>query len=54
MKLTALALYRQIVDALLPKDTAITNLYLWYNDLYEDNIFVDLYDLEKITGIIDW
>ncbi|KAL2385017.1 hypothetical protein RJZ90_001633 [Blastomyces dermatitidis] len=40
-KLTALAWYRQIIDALIPKDAAITNLRLWHNDLHDDNIFVD-------------
>ncbi|EEQ83333.1 phosphotransferase enzyme family protein [Blastomyces dermatitidis ER-3] len=37
-KLTALAWYRQIIDALIPKDTAITNPRLWHNDLHDDNI----------------
>lgn len=53
-KITALAWYRQIVDALIPKDTAITRPYLWHNDLHDDNIFVDPHNPEKITGIIDW
>ncbi|OOF96589.1 hypothetical protein ASPCADRAFT_4630 [Aspergillus carbonarius ITEM 5010] len=53
-KLTALAWYQQIVDALVPKDTAITNPRLWHNDLHDDNIFVDPHNPEKITGIIDW
>ncbi|KAL2836127.1 hypothetical protein BJX68DRAFT_260019 [Aspergillus pseudodeflectus] len=43
-KLTALAWYLQIVDALIPKDIAITRPCLWHNDLPDDNI----------TGIIDW
>ncbi|KAF2241906.1 phosphotransferase enzyme family protein [Trematosphaeria pertusa] len=53
-KLTALAWYRQIVDALIPKETGITNPCLWHNDLHDDNIFVDPHNPEKITGIIDW
>ncbi|KAL3479210.1 kinase-like domain-containing protein [Aspergillus californicus] len=53
-KLTALAWYRQIVDALDPKDTAITNPRLWHNDLHDDNIFVDPENFGKITCIIDW
>ncbi|KAL4785991.1 kinase-like domain-containing protein [Aspergillus varians] len=53
-KLTTLAWYQQIVDALIPKDTAITKAYLWHDDLHDDNIFVDPQNPEKITGIIDW
>ena len=53
-KLTALVWYRQIVDALIPKDTAITNPCLWHDDLHDDNIFVDPHNPEKITSIIDW
>ncbi|KAI9923366.1 hypothetical protein MW887_010469 [Aspergillus wentii] len=53
-KITALAWYRQIVDALIPKDTAITRPCLWHNDLHDDNVFVDPQNPEKITGIIDW
>ena len=53
-KLTALAWYKQIIDALIPKDTLINNPYLWHNDLHHDNIFVDPHTPEKITGIIDW
>ncbi|KAJ5115224.1 hypothetical protein NUU61_000983 [Penicillium alfredii] len=53
-KITALAWYRQIVDALIPKDTAITSPCLWHNDLHDDNVFVDPHNPEKITGIIDW
>ncbi|KAF2683513.1 hypothetical protein K458DRAFT_478381 [Lentithecium fluviatile CBS 122367] len=53
-KLTAFACYRQIVDALDPKDAAITNPYLWHNDLHDDNIFADPQNPGKITGIIDW
>lgn len=53
-KLTALSWYQEIVDALIPKDTAITNPRLWHNDLHDDNIFVDSQNPEKITGIIDW
>ncbi|EER26282.1 hypothetical protein CPC735_004530 [Coccidioides posadasii C735 delta SOWgp] len=52
-KLTALAWYRQVVDALIPKDTAITRPSLWHNDLHDDNVFVDPHNPEKITGIID-
>jgi hypothetical protein len=40
-KFTALAWYRQIVDALIPKDTTITKPYLWHDDLHDDNIFVN-------------
>ncbi|KAJ5584288.1 phosphotransferase enzyme family protein [Penicillium hispanicum] len=53
-KLTALAWYRQIIDALIPKDAAITKPCLWHNDLHDDNIFVDPQNPEKVTGIIDW
>lgn len=53
-KITALAWYQQIVEALIPKDTAITRPYLWHNDLHDDNVFVDPDNPEKITGIIDW
>ncbi|WEW61144.1 hypothetical protein PRK78_006634 [Emydomyces testavorans] len=53
-KLTALTCYRHIVDALIPKDTAITKPCLWHDDLHDDNIFVDPHNPEKITGIIDW
>ncbi|PWY87839.1 phosphotransferase enzyme family protein [Aspergillus sclerotioniger CBS 115572] len=53
-KLAALAWYQQIVDTLIPKDTAIINPRLWHNDLHDDNIFVDPHNPEKITGIIDW
>jgi hypothetical protein len=53
-KLNALARYRQIIDALIPKDATITSPYLWHNDLHDDNIFVDPLNPEKITGIIDW
>ncbi|KAB8254400.1 phosphotransferase enzyme family protein [Aspergillus pseudonomiae] len=53
-KITALACYRQVVDALIPKDTAITCPCLWHNDLHDDNVFVDPHNPEKITGIIDW
>ncbi|KAJ5477435.1 phosphotransferase enzyme family protein [Penicillium diatomitis] len=53
-KSTALACYRQVVDALIPKDTAITRPCLWHDDLHDDNVFVDPHNPEKITGIIDW
>lgn len=53
-KTTALACYRQVVGALLPKDTDITKACLWHNDLHDDNVFVDPQNPEKITGIIDW
>ncbi|KAI2715813.1 hypothetical protein CBS147354_7196 [Penicillium roqueforti] len=53
-KLTALAWYQKIVDAIIPKDTSITNPYLWHDDLHDDNIFVDPDNPERITGIIDW
>ncbi|PYI14738.1 hypothetical protein BO99DRAFT_484989 [Aspergillus violaceofuscus CBS 115571] len=38
-KLTALAWYQHIVDALIPKDAAITRPCLWHNDLHDDNVF---------------
>ncbi|KAL4929054.1 uncharacterized protein BDV17DRAFT_298329 [Aspergillus undulatus] len=53
-KITALAWYRKVVDALIPKDTAITRPCLWHNDLYHDDVFVDPHNPEKLTGIIDW
>ena len=53
-KLTALAWYQQIIDALLPKDTIITNPYLWHNDLHENNIFINPQNPGEITAIIDW
>ncbi|KAL2817336.1 phosphotransferase enzyme family protein [Aspergillus granulosus] len=53
-KITALAWYRQVVDALIPKDTAITRVCLWHSDLHDGNVFVDPQNPEKITGIIDW
>jgi hypothetical protein len=53
-KLTALAWYQQIIDVIIPKDTTITNPYLWHNDLHDENIFVDPHNPENITGIIDW
>jgi hypothetical protein len=53
-KLAALACYLQIIDALIPKDTATKKPCLWHNDLHDDNIFVDPHNPETITGIIDW
>lgn len=53
-KITALVWYQQIIDILIPKNTALTTPRLWYNDLHEDNVFVDPYNPEKIMGIIDW
>ncbi|RAH45623.1 aminoglycoside phosphotransferase family protein [Aspergillus brunneoviolaceus CBS 621.78] len=53
-KLTALAWYQQTVDALIPKDAAITRPCLWHNDLHDDNVFVDPQNPGEITGIIDW
>jgi hypothetical protein len=53
-KITALAWYRQVLDALIPKDTTITIPHLWHDDLHDDNIFVDPDNPEKITSIIDW
>lgn len=53
-KTTALEWYQQVVDALIPQDTAITRPCLWHNDLHDDNVFVDPRDPEKISGIIDW
>ncbi|KAJ6189838.1 phosphotransferase enzyme family protein [Penicillium mononematosum] len=40
-KLTVLAWYQKIVDALIPKDTSVTNPRLWHDDLHGDNIFAD-------------
>ncbi|KAF7161918.1 hypothetical protein CNMCM5623_007333 [Aspergillus felis] len=53
-KNTALGWYQQVVNALIPKDTAITRPLLWHDDLHDDNVFVDPDNPEKITGIIDW
>jgi Ser/Thr protein kinase RdoA (MazF antagonist) len=53
-KLTALAWYGQIIDAIIPTDPAITRPSLWHNDLHGDNIFIDPNNPEAITGIIDW
>ncbi|PYH81655.1 phosphotransferase enzyme family protein [Aspergillus uvarum CBS 121591] len=53
-KITALAWYQQIVDTLIPKDTAITRPCPWHNDLHDDNVFVDPHNPGEITGIIDW
>ncbi|KAJ5329283.1 phosphotransferase enzyme family protein [Penicillium brevicompactum] len=53
-KITALAWWRQIVDVLIPKNTALAIPRLWHNDLHDDNVFVDPHNPEKITGIIDW
>ncbi|CAG8239215.1 unnamed protein product [Penicillium salamii] len=53
-KLTALEWYRQILDVLIPKNTALTTPCLWHNDLHDDNVFVDPQNPERITGIIDW
>ncbi|RAH53223.1 phosphotransferase enzyme family protein [Aspergillus piperis CBS 112811] len=53
-KLTALSHYLQILESLIPKDTALTNPHLWHNDLHDDNIFIDPQNPESITSIIDW
>lgn len=53
-KLASLARYQQILEKIIPTDTAIIKPTLWHNDLHDDNIFVDPYNPEKITGIIDW
>ncbi|CAG7982710.1 unnamed protein product [Penicillium nalgiovense] len=53
-KLTALAWYQKIVDALIPKDTSVTSPCFWHDDLHGDNIFVDPHNPERTTGIIDW
>jgi hypothetical protein len=53
-KLTSLAWYGQIVDAIIPADPAITKPSLWHNDLHDDNIFIDPSNPDTITGIIDW
>ncbi|XWX01115.1 hypothetical protein V2A60_009140 [Cordyceps javanica] len=53
-KLTALAWYQQVLDALIPKDAAISRPSLWHNDLHDDNVFVNPSNPERITGIIDW
>ncbi|EGC46751.1 phosphotransferase enzyme family protein [Histoplasma capsulatum var. duboisii H88] len=48
-KSAALDCYRQVVDALIPKDTAITRPCLWHDDLHDDNVFVDPHNPAKIT-----
>lgn len=53
-KITALTWYQQVVDALIPKDIAITRPYFWHDDFHDDNIFIDPDNPEKITRIIDW
>ncbi|PLN85569.1 kinase-like domain-containing protein, partial [Aspergillus taichungensis] len=53
-KITALAWYQQVINALLPKNPAIASPYLWHDDLHYDNIFIDPQNPGKITGIIDW
>ncbi|RMZ85206.1 hypothetical protein DV738_g409, partial [Chaetothyriales sp. CBS 135597] len=53
-KLAALACYQQVIEALIPKDPAITRPCLWHNDLHDDNIFVDPNNFAKVTGVIDW
>ncbi|KAE8137911.1 phosphotransferase enzyme family protein [Aspergillus pseudotamarii] len=53
-KLTALAMYQQIIEALVPEDAAIMDPRLWHHDLHDDNVFVDPENPENITGIIDW
>ncbi|OJJ71932.1 hypothetical protein ASPBRDRAFT_55184 [Aspergillus brasiliensis CBS 101740] len=53
-KLTALSHYLQLLESLIPKDTIITNPYLWHNDLHDDNIFIDQQNPGSITSIIDW
>ncbi|CAG7974970.1 unnamed protein product [Penicillium nalgiovense] len=53
-KLTALAWYQKIVDALIPKDTSATSPCFWHDDLHGDNIFVDPHNPERTTGNIDW
>ncbi|XRM48499.1 hypothetical protein ABZX51_011417 [Aspergillus tubingensis] len=53
-KLTALSHYLQILESLIPNDTALTTPHLWHNDLHNDNIFIDPQNPESITSIIDW
>ncbi|EEQ30887.1 phosphotransferase family protein [Microsporum canis CBS 113480] len=53
-KLTSLAWYQQIIDALVPRDTTIEMPCLWHDDLHDDNMYVDPHNPEKITAIIDW
>ncbi|PYH38993.1 phosphotransferase family protein [Aspergillus neoniger CBS 115656] len=53
-KLTALSHYHQILESLIPNDTALTTPHLWHNDLHNDNIFIDPQNPESITSIIDW
>ncbi|KAJ6164176.1 hypothetical protein N7470_002848, partial [Penicillium chermesinum] len=53
-KITALKLFQQIIDILIPSDTAINVPSLWHHDLHTDNILVDPLNPGKITGIIDW
>lgn len=44
-----------MIDAFTPmKSTAITNPYLWHNDLHGENIFVNPNNPGEITDIIDW
>ena len=54
-KLTALAWYQQMINAFTAmKGTAITNPYLWHNDLHDENIYVNPHDPGEITDIIHW
>ncbi|KKZ60355.1 hypothetical protein EMCG_04913 [[Emmonsia] crescens] len=52
-KLAALEYYLQILPLLLPEEPALTQGYLWHDDLHHDNIFIDPETLQ-IVGIIDW
>ncbi|PWY70131.1 phosphotransferase enzyme family protein [Aspergillus eucalypticola CBS 122712] len=53
-KLIALSHYLEILESLIPKDTALITPHLWHNDLHNDNIFIDPQNPESITSIIDW
>ncbi|KAM0722093.1 hypothetical protein Q7P37_002273, partial [Cladosporium fusiforme] len=55
-KITALTWYRQIIDALIPKDTAITRPCLWHNDLHDDNSchISPLFNHNPDPAFLDW
>ncbi|KAJ5348440.1 phosphotransferase enzyme family protein [Penicillium brevicompactum] len=57
-KITALARYRQIVDILIPKNTALTTPRLWHNDLHDDNVFSchisPLFNHNPDPAFLDW
>ncbi|KAL4965976.1 phosphotransferase enzyme family protein [Aspergillus stella-maris] len=53
-KLFALEYYNQILNYLIPPNTAITKPRFWHNDLHGDNVFVNPKNPQVITNIIDW